>query len=344
MLHVSTALKRAFDWRIPSYLYIVTVLAMLFIIVNKKLDAGKVADTLVIKQQFNSGLSSVKFLRSDHHQLAKPLLMTETTETPESMISLKDKIEKEINNNVQQGNITNASVFLRKINESGAVVVNNEEIYNPGSMMKIPVMITCLKEGMKDISLLEKKILFEKHNSALLHEEGSTAVLTEGKYYTVRELIEYMIIDSDNDAMGLLYSLLGQEKLNNIFSELGIPLPPSNAPSFDLNPVQFSRFLMVLYNSTYLDTKNSEWALSTLIKAKYKKSLTRNLPANIQIAHKYGVASSGPTRILNESAIVYHEQDPYLIVVMTKGHDYSRQSDVISRLSDLVYKSISKEL
>ena len=108
-----------------------------------------------------------------------------------------------------------------------------------------------------------------------------------------------------------------------------------------MNTSNFARFLTVLYNATYLDVKNSEWALSTLSKAKYNRGITNSLPKEITVAHKYGVATSGQTNMLSESAIIYPNGDPYIIVVMTKGTAFDKQAGFISDLSAMVYGSLS---
>lgn len=341
---MKSILKRTFSWQIPSYLYLLTIaffLVFIMFISARSESDNKGLSEIVGKDQPENCLSSVKYIRSRQYDLTRPLLMTESLEAPASMIPLQNQISNEINNQIKLGNIGSASVFLRDLDIAGAVTVNAAESYNPGSMMKIPVMITCLKVAMSDKTFLLKRVFFNGHDDAVPVEEGSVPVLKKGNYYTVKELIQYMIINSDNDAMALLYNIVGQTELNKVFSELGIKIPPLDAPAFNMNPVEFSRMLLVLFNATYLDAYYSEFALSVLSKSKYDNGIIRSLPTQMPIAHKYGVAFAGDTKMLSESAIVYAENTTYLLVVMTKGHDYNKQSDVISDISNIVYNSFS---
>ena len=344
---LDTVLRRVFHWRVPSYLFLVSVFLLtgsLWCIKATRLQLDN-SNSLIsgLQNQGFNGPPLIKFYRNNDFEFTKPLRIVETTQTPTNLSNLKEEITKQINSDTQGGNILQASVYFRKLNDPGAVNINSGEKYNPGSLMKIPVMLTCLKESMNDKSLLERKIHFPGHNSILPNEYGAYAVLLPGQSYKIRELIEFMIIDSDNDAMGLLYEFLGQEKLNKVFTEFGIKIPSYNKPSFDMAPIEFSRFMYVLYNSTYLDPEHSDFALKTLSKAKYNKSVTRNLPKDVQVAHKYGVAYMNQIKYLSESAIVFLLGEPYILVVMTSGNDYDRQSDVISKISDITYKSISKQ-
>lgn len=344
---IDTVLRRVLHWRVPSYIFLVTI----FILTGSLWYVKATQSNRNNVNAFDNGSASqkpavssplpVKYYRNNDFEFTKPLRIAETTSTPANLTNLKEEITKKIQTDINLGNTLQASVYFRKLNEPGAVSINSGEKYNPGSMMKIPVMLTCLKESMSDKSLLQRKILFPGHNNALPIEYGANPVLTNGHSYTIKELIGFMIIDSDNDAMGLLYEFLGQERLNKVFKELGIMIPDYSKPSFEMDPVEFSRFMYVLYNSTYLDPEHSEFALETLSKAKYNKSVTRTIPKDVHVAHKYGVAYSNQIKYLSESAIVFLYGQPYILVVMTKGNDYDRQSDVISGISEMTYNSLT---
>jgi beta-lactamase class A len=208
-------------------------------------------------------------------------------------------------------------------------------------MMKIPVMIAYFKQAMTNPGLLNQRILFAKRYEGLPVEEGSAPVLIPGKEYTIKALIEHMIIESDNESMALLYENMEASKLNQIYIDLQIVIPPSDAPAFNMNVEEFSRFMSILINATYLDKKYSEMALKILTSVHYNKGITLNMPADLTVAHKYGVANNG-VKMLSESGLFYLGNDPYLIVIMTKGKDFLKQENVLTTVSDRIYQHMKK--
>lgn len=342
MIFVSSLFTRVFRWQVPSYIFLISIALLLFLLVKnykeKYADEIKIGNLSMAPVQNHE---STEVFRLHDSKLTSPLLLTEHNEISAAMAPISQKLSEMVNDNISRGNLESASIYLRKMNEASSVSINGNEEYNPGSMMKIPIMMTCLKLSMADPLLMNKKIQFVSHNINLSTEAGAQDILVPGKSYTVKELIEYMIIDSDNESMGLLFTLLGQDKIDKIFTDLNIHIPERTADAFNMNVKSFSRFLSVLYNATYLDVKNSEWALTMLSKVKYNKGITRTLPKQITVAHKYGVEFNGNTKFLSESAIVYNNSDPYMIVVMTKGTDYNKQSEFISQLSDVVFNKMN---
>ena len=343
MAYRTPKFRRVLHWRIPVYIYLITVIIFSFFIMNSYCHVKKDSLKSNYANLLANTSSSIDLIRIKNERLTSPLLMAFSASESNELMPLKARLNDIINNNIISGKIKIASVYLKKLDDMRSIALNASEVYDPGSMMKIPVMIACLKESMNDPSFINSKLIFTGHNTSLPVEEGSKPVLSVGKSYTIRELIEFMIIDSDNDAMGLLFYKLGEDKLDKVFNDFRIKIPDRSAPAFNMNPIFFSRFMNILYNATYLDIKNSEWALLTLSKAKYDKGLTRNLPKNVEVAHKYGVDYNATDKMLSESAIIYISNDPYLLVVMTKGKNYKKQSDVISEISDNAFEFLNKQ-
>jgi beta-lactamase class A len=340
MLTFFSPLRKFFRIKVPSYLYIATVIVLCAIIFNSREgNQDNVMLTGNEGQQFEKAEMISQF-RLNGYELIRPLLFTEDPEEDASLLTVKEQLKTVISNNIKKGDLVTASIFLKKLSDTRCVKLNTAEMYNPGSLMKVPVMIAYFKEAMNGTSaILNKKILFTGHNTNLPVEEGSVPHLTAGKSYTVSELINYMIIDSDNDAMALLVNNFDEKKLHKMFADLGVPVPPTNHDVFSLTPDMYARFLRILYNATYLDRNYSQQALSILTQTKYKKGLTRNIDASVKVAHKYGISVTDGLRSLSEAGIFYSDH-PYLFVIMSKGSDYSKLSDIISECSDIVYKGV----
>ncbi len=331
--------RNLFRTRVPSYLYLATVLALSCLVIYGYKYRDDSSPILINASSIANYSGTVNQLYLNDFELIKPLLFSEVKEEDPELASLKLRLDSLLKIKIKKGEVTNASIYLKRMSETRGITLNQVETYNPGSMMKIPVMITYYREAMNNNNILRKKIMFPGHNSDLYIEEGSVSGLVKGNSYSVDELIKMMIIDSDNDAMGLLVNNISTEQLNKVFADLNIPIPSSPSDHFKLNPELYSRFLQILYNATYLDRYYSQQALSILTLTKYNQGFTRNISEKFKIAHKYGISTTGEFRTLSEAGIFYTLQ-PYLFVIMTKGGEYSQLSNTISECSDLVYSEM----
>ena len=69
-----------------------------------------------------------------------------------------------------------------------------------------------------------------------------------------------MIENSDDGAATLLLANDNPDILTAVYRDLDIPAP-GDKPDFTISPQQYTLFLRILYNSTYLTEINSESAL-----------------------------------------------------------------------------------
>jgi beta-lactamase class A len=335
MLHIPSLLRKFLRLKVPSYLYAsTTILLVAIIFYNYQPKKTGLILTGNEPPVLHSS-SAVSQIRLNDYDLIKPLLYADNVEEDPALKEVKANLSEAIKKYTSNGQLASASIYLKKMNETMSININSEETYNPGSMMKLPVMIAYFKEAMSNPSLLNKKILFPGHNTNLLVEEGSKTAMKPGQTYSIKKLIEYMIIESDNDAMALLVTNIDNSKLEKLYEDLKIPVPDKSSSSFELTPIIYGRFLRVLYNSTYLDRNYSHMALSILTQTKYQKGLTRSIDSKIKVAHKYGISTTGEYRSLSEAGIFY-SNEPYIFVIMTKGYDYNKLSDIIDECSVIV--------
>jgi beta-lactamase class A len=98
----------------------------------------------------------------------------------------------------------------------------------------------------------------------------------------------------------------------------------------------------ILYSSSCLSRTYSEYALELLAQSKFNLGISRNLPKDIVIAHKFGESERNYDMDFSETAIVYRDNGPYLLTVMTEGTNTKQQTDVVSEILDVVYQFLSK--
>jgi len=78
-------------------------------------------------------------------------------------------------------------------------------------------------------------------------------------------------------------------------------------------------------------------ALSLLTESTFKDGLLKELPSSIVVAHKYGESGDAVSHQLHEAGIIYLQNKPYLISVMTRGTDWNKLSEVIGHISRMTY-------
>jgi len=284
-----------------------------------------------------------RFIVSDKYKYIRPLAFVEYYREDTLLVEIKKEILNYISVKRSEGAITTASAYLRNMNRHQDVRINPAEVYFPGSLMKVPIMIAYLKMAEKDPSVLNREYLFYNNYTNLPTQNIKLKTLESGKSYKVGELLYYMIVYSDNMATALLSANIEFSKIANVFEDLGLPIVDEKTQEYGISLKDYSRFFRVLYNSTYLSWDMSEYALDLLVKSKYENGLTKSLPKTISVAHKFGERNSDGIQQVHEIGIVYIKNKTYLIGVMTKGSSIEILEDVISDISKIAYDGILKE-
>ena len=278
-----------------------------------------------------------RLLVQDEYKLIKPLAFVEFTKEDTLLKQIKTSILNYIEEKKQEGIITAASAYLRNLNRHQDVRINPTEVYFPGSLMKIPILITYLKEAEKNPELLQHQILFSRSYGNLPVQNIKVKTIQLGQSYRISELLEYMIVFSDNNATAVLNENIEFDKIVKVFRHLQLPLPDIKQVEYGLTLKDYSRFFRVLFNATYLSWEMSEYALELLVRCNYKNGLIKYIDPHVKVAHKFGERNSDGTQQMHEVGIVYLEKKPYLIGIFTKGSSIPQLEEVIANISKIAF-------
>ncbi|MCX6291447.1 MAG: class A beta-lactamase-related serine hydrolase [Bacteroidetes bacterium] len=285
-------------------------------------------------------------LRLMDFKLTHPLLLSDLPSENPELNSVKEKINQVISAGKTSGILTGASVYFRNLNDGSWFEINGSNVFNPASLMKVPLMISILRQSITNPSFLDKKIFFEKHFPGNYDQNIKDFRLQENKYYSIRELLKFMISYSDNDAMSLIVQNIDENVYNKLFSDLGIQAPPplfsTKGVEYFMNIMNYSKFFRILYNSAYLSDDYSEFGLELLTKSTYKDGFLKKINPGIQVAHKFGERILNTERQLHEVGIFYSGNKPYLLGVMTSGKDLGQLSNVLGDISEVVFTETNK--
>ena len=309
---------------------------------------GLISGLIISKLLQPDTLKLTEFRRSQNYQFISPLLECDlSTPTQNSLYNqISSDVNSIINTNQKNKIITHASVYLRDLNNGPWIGINEKEYFSPASLVKVPVMIALYRAAQTDPSVLTQQ--FEIQPDDTNYSEQNilpSQTLVQGQIYTIDQLIDQMIIYSDNRAKDILVDYITPEVVFKTFSDLGIDTSKliNNPDGNNLTVKEYASFFRILFNASYLNKEMSEKALKLLSQTEYNQAITKNIPSELKVSHKYGERYYLDTqeKQLHDCGIVYLPKSPYLICIMTRGYDFSKLNQVVSQISDSVYLNLN---
>ncbi len=284
------------------------------------------------------------------YRLVSPLLDVELPEgysVNHEPIPFKYKIKRFVEERLRSGKAKDVSVYYRDLLDGPWFGINEKKKYNPASLMKVPVMIAWLKRAQTDPGALQTTFVFDERTYPGPPQNISVdRSLAAGGRYTAQELLRFMMAYSDNKATWLLYSSLRPDELSDVLDGMDV----SNDPDEKANGVSahgYSGFFRILFNAAYLDKEMSEKALELLALQEFPRGMVAGVPKGITVAAKFGESPStgpgGDEIQLHEFGIVYHPRGPYILGVMTVGHDWDAQAEILREVSRMIYEEIDTQ-
>ncbi|MBC5804017.1 MAG: serine hydrolase, partial [Candidatus Eremiobacteraeota bacterium] len=199
--------------------------------------------------------------------------------------------------------------------------VNASTSLPAASTIKIPVMVEVFKEMERGSLDLGSVVHLEAHDRDW--GWGAMADAPAGTSRTIQQLLWLMITQSDNTATNMLIRRVGRTHINATMVNLG--LHSTHLGDYirsETDTIRYAlrtspRDMVALLDRIARDTLIDPWAsremLLILAGQTHNGLLPAPLPKNVRIAHKTGSLHD----TLNDVGIVYRDQEPYVIAVMT---------------------------
>lgn len=248
--------------------------------------------------------------------------------------NLKDYIQKSKNK-------VAISVYYRDLNNGGWIELNQNELYQPASLMKLPIAIAAYQRLEEESNFFDTTVVVGDNEQFPQYIVSGSPVKPNDKL-TVRELLHRSIVYSDNRANETLATAVGLSYVTNVISDFGVS-PLSNLSDYHVSPREYASFFRILYNATYLSRSHSEELLGILSESPFTKGLVAGIPKDVKIAHKFGErivrddnAETADFQ-LHDCGIVYGPR-PYLLCVMSKGSSFDALYTSIADISRMVYQ------
>lgn len=281
---------------------------------------------------------------SESFEFINPLLECEVAEgtIDAAKINFKYALAEFTDSLISKDAANAISVYVRDLNNGPTFGVKQDEEYIPASLLKVPVMMAYLSYAEKEPSILRERILhqteyeFSKEKVQHIHPETEIA---PGESYTVEELIERMIVHSDNQATARLIENIPPRYIRELYYVLGVDRGVLDDEREKLSVKEYAAFFRILFNASYLSRENSEKALRLLSETQFDRGIVSGVPKGIVVSHKFGEAGDEVEHQIHDCGIVYYPGHPYLLCVMTRGDDIDTLAQTIGELSRFVWEN-----
>ena len=135
---------------------------------------------------------------------------------------------------------------------------------------------------------------------------------------------------SDNTAYKIMINKIGEEKIIAVIREIG--MEDTNFDENETTPTDIGKFFQKLMGGL-LSRKNRDELIDFLSETVYDDLLAAGIPDDIEVAHKYG----REVHVVNDAGIVFSD-DPFAVVIMTKGVVEREADEIFPELSRIIYE------
>lgn len=295
------------------------------------------------KKEVASGTCFTNYqeVREAGHTYIKPLLECDALAMEPKLDALKSVIGTALESS---GLEDTTSLYFRDLNTGMWIGMQEDQKIAPASLSKVLNLMAVYRKAEQDPAFLNEEFLYA--NQFIFMRNLDTVdyekeILENGKKYTVEELVERMITNSDNEASFALQYLLNK-KYPNFLSSLENDINVDYSGTISLK--DYSNMFRMLYNASYLNRRNSEKALDLLVKSEFKEGIIAGIPEDIVVASKFGfydpLPESNEEYRFNQCGIVYHPERPYLLCVSIASEtlpEFKGSIDSAKSLSSVIF-------
>lgn len=245
-------------------------------------------------------------------------------------------------------------VAIEDLTTGQKFLLREDEVFPQASSIKIAILAELYRQNQWSLQGESGKArlsdLYTVRASDLVADsyimEGLTPLVTR---VTNRDLAVMMVAVSDNSAANVLIDRVGLENVNQFLDSLGLSHTRLHRKMMDVKaaeqgrenvstPREMMMLLEKIYRGEILNKSMTDDFLKIL--STHKESwIPHLLPENVRIANKPGSLEG----VRNDSGIVFTQNRPYVICIMTTYLDRERDGEeAISRISAFAYQMFDR--
>jgi beta-lactamase class A len=213
-------------------------------------------------------------------------------------------------------------VAILDLSSGKKLLLRGDDVFPQASSIKIAV----LAELYRQVQAGKMKLtdLYTVRSADIVQDSYIMAGLTPGvTRITLRDLATMMVAVSDNSATNVLIDRLGMDNVNALLDSLGLVHTRLRRKMMDLKaasegrenistPAEMMALLDDLYRGKFLNPEMTS-DFFTLLSIHKESAMPRDLPEGLKVANKPGELEG----VRNDSGVVFVENRPYVICVMT---------------------------
>jgi len=284
--------------------------------------------------------NSTEIRQGGGYDFVNPLLECESSDgTGDRLLSIpKREVQEIVDRHLRNGDVTHVSVYFRDLDNGPWFGIDERAQFAPQSLLKVPLMMAYLYTAEDDPGVLDAPIVFDPALHGLPSFSSDETLLVVGASYPTWDLIERMVVDSDNGAFGTLSVSIDQAIVEEVHRDLGIAYPDVDSPTNFIDVKTYASLYRVLYNASYVSRGLSERALELLSRTRFADGLVAGAPTGTRIAHKYGIREidDASGQQLHDCGIIYYTGNPSLLCIMTQGDDIPTLRDIIREITERI--------
>lgn len=253
--------------------------------------------------------------------------------------------------------VNHVEKYIQLFNESGAKVavyfkdlstqydfgIDANEKIPSASLVKIPIMAAVYYLAKKGEISLDEELTYKKK-----YRCGGSGIIKNCRYgerFTIKQLVELMIVVSDNVATHMIIDRIGLKRFNEIFKNLGLKNTNLDRYVMDLrsrnNGVEnyttakeIGTLLEKIYYGKLVSKQASLEMLEIMLKQEISDRIRKKLPSNVIVANKTGTMKN----VFHDVGIVFTNNGNFILCVLTEDLDHKIAKQFIA---DIAYKMYS---
>lgn len=227
---------------------------------------------------------------------------------------------EEINSFLNKYNDFNYGIYFEDINNNYKILKNENSSFYAASLIKLfDATYLIEKSNNNEINLEETTITYTSKYIRAYSDNMQQHQL--GDKVSLKDLISYILLTSDNSAHEMLFDYIGVNNLKNYGQSIGVNLSISDYDHFGyLTVTDTNKILAKIFDLIKLNNENSK-LLKENMNNNYFNSLNFN---DIEVLHKYG--SYDP--YFHDIGIYNDPEYPYYISIMTTINEQPSPNEI----------------
>lgn len=270
-----------------------------------------------------------------------------SSETSSSSSSFDEAKVKELVANDIGGIAGDKTVYVAPMNEDTSYLLNNQT-QSAASVIKLFILAAAYAQ--QKIGTINLDDTYTLSNADKVGGTGVIQNMPAGKTFTYRELLAYMIDESDNTAANIIIDALGGiDKVNAQIEKMGAHDTKLQRKMMDTKSLEAGRdnitsaadvgeLLKKVYNHKLISKSDSAEFLDILNKNRDHDKLVRDLPTGAKVYNKTGIMQN--YGILNDAAIIENEKGAFVVVVLTQNGDNNEEQVAMNKLGLDLYNTL----